>query len=324
MKAPALAAILLSLAASDLLACRYTVRDIGFVDLGPPPYRLRIHTEAGTAGPIEAAARMHAALSDTNIAVEVVLADRKEDLKVPFLPAAVLQSADGSRLLLPPFEAGEAKRIIGEAVLSPARERILGGIVDSFCVILLIRGDDPARGVISKSIDRVTPLLHAMDKPHDRPPVVVEIPEDSLSEERVLLWSLGVDPESGNSPLAVLLYGKGRRMGPVLAGPSLTEDAIIRLFRLIGTDCECGLDLERFEHPAPFQAGAIGPDRVVVHHQQHAGQIARPVCEPGQFISQGELLADLAPTALGVPVHASVAGKVVEVTPKATVIERSL
>jgi Na+-translocating ferredoxin:NAD+ oxidoreductase RnfC subunit len=84
------------------------------------------------------------------------------------------------------------------------------------------------------------------------------------------------------------------------------------------------LDLQRFEHPAPYQASEIGPDRVVVRHQQHAGEMARPVCEPGQVLSQGELLADLPPAALGVPVHASLTGTVVEVTPTATVIERRL
>ena len=47
---------------------------------------------------------------------------------------------------------------------------------------------------------------------------------------------------NSSTPQIAVLYGRGRRMGPVLSGKRLTENNLLNLLSLIGADCECGLD----------------------------------------------------------------------------------
>lgn len=241
MKTLAFVAMALFLQAGDLAACRYTVRDTGFVDLGPPAYLLYLYADTDSREALESAARMHLALRDSNIVVEVAHA---VDGKVAL--TAMMEDGNGRQLLFPAFEADQARKIIQGAVYSPMRKEISRRLLDAFCVILLVGGDVASRDTIRKSIERITPMMSTMDKPYENPPVLVEIPEERLHEERVLVWSLGMDP---GKPAAVVLYGKGRRMGPVLSGETLAEGSIMNLMRLIGMDCECGVDLSTLKGP---------------------------------------------------------------------------
>ena len=40
----------------------------------------------------------------------------------------------------------------------------------------------------------------------------------------------------------VILYGRGRQMGPVLIEDAITEERLTSYLQVIGADCECGLD----------------------------------------------------------------------------------
>lgn len=241
MKTLGFVAMVLFLQAGDLAACRYTVRDTGFVDLGPPAYLLHLYADPDSREALESAARMHLALRDSNVVVEVAHA---VEGKVAL--TAMMEGSDGRQLLIPAFAADQARMAIQGAVYSPKRAEISRCLLDAFCVILLVRGNAEARETIQKSIERITPMMSTMDKPYENPPVVVEIPQELLEEERVLVWSLGLDP---GKPGAAVLYGKGRRMGPVLSGETLAEGSILNLMRLIGMDCECGVDLSSLKGP---------------------------------------------------------------------------
>jgi Na+-translocating ferredoxin:NAD+ oxidoreductase RnfC subunit len=82
------------------------------------------------------------------------------------------------------------------------------------------------------------------------------------------------------------------------------------------------LDLRRYDRPAPHRRLEPPPDAVTVPHRQHAGVAGRPLLRAGQAVAAGDVLADVAPDALGVPVHAPFAGTVREVDETATLIER--
>ncbi|MCK5457743.1 MAG: hypothetical protein KAI45_11500, partial [Melioribacteraceae bacterium] len=45
-----------------------------------------------------------------------------------------------------------------------------------------------------------------------------------------------------DQPQVAILYGRGRRIGPVLRGKEIGKDNIFSLLAIIGADCECGLD----------------------------------------------------------------------------------
>jgi hypothetical protein len=59
-----------------------------------------------------------------------------------------------------------------------------------------------------------------------------------------LLWSLGVDLPQEASPVTqiALLFGRGRKLGPVLRIPGSRQQDLWRSLGVVGADCECGLD----------------------------------------------------------------------------------
>jgi Na+-translocating ferredoxin:NAD+ oxidoreductase RnfC subunit len=57
--------------------------------------------------------------------------------------------------------------------------------------------------------------------------------------------------------------------------------------------------------------------------QQHVGVPARPLVSKGEPVIRGQMIADVPDGELGAPVHASIQGKVREVTDTTIVIERN-
>jgi len=74
------------------------------------------------------------------------------------------------------------------------------------------------------------------------------------------------------------------------------------------------LRIAKYEVPTPFVDGSPAPDEVRILLQQHAGKPAIPVVQPGVSVQVGDLLADIPEDSLGARIHASLAGKVSEVT----------
>lgn len=73
------------------------------------------------------------------------------------------------------------------------------------------------------------------------------------------------------------------------------------------------LDLKRFEHDAPM-GGAVSADTVYIPLKMHVGKPCTPVVKAGQKVKRGQLIAE--PDGLGAKIHASIAGKVAEITDK--------
>jgi hypothetical protein len=134
-------------------------------------------------------------------------------------------------------------------VISPKRKEILSSIVESYCVILLVQGDnavanEKARAAASGAIAEIKRIMDQMTKPIEKPPLLIVIPPELYSQERILLWSLGINGKGIDDPRVTLLYGKGRRIGPFFTGENITQNGIFNILSLIGSSCECGLDKE--------------------------------------------------------------------------------
>ena len=67
--------------------------------------------------------------------------------------------------------------------------------------------------------------------------------------EKVLLWSLGVDLEQKSVTQIALLFGRGRKLGPVLQIPGSRQQDLWRSLEVVGNDCECGLDRSWMQGP---------------------------------------------------------------------------
>ena len=83
--------------------------------------------------------------------------------------------------------------------------------------------------------------MPGLEKEIQRPPVVEVISADDYGAERAFLWSLGIG-EGASSPQVVILYGRGRMIGPVLSGERLSQSSVSAILTTIGLNCECGLD----------------------------------------------------------------------------------
>lgn len=247
-----------------LLACRYNVRDVGFVDLETEPYHLyafvRQDTPAAEVSLLKASAEL--VLRDSNVSVEVVNIDEQKqhpalkhlpaDSAVSF-PAAVLVSPDGQALPLTLAKPGQPFReavaaALDEIVSSPTREEIVRTVSQTFGAVLLIEGEDAdansgARKTIADAIEQIRAQMKWLPKAIAEPPVMLVLDAASLAREKVLLWTLRSNTEPASEPRAAVLYGKARWIGPLMKGEEIAERNLTGIFSIIGADCECGLDI---------------------------------------------------------------------------------
>lgn len=244
-------------------ACRFNVREIGFVDLEIEPYYLFGYFDANT--PSEVASSFeeisYAALMDSNVRTEGVYVDKDKDHpavkyvashKIESFPAAVLVSPDGQSLPVSlsmpdrPFKE-TLWSALDDILSSPTREQINRRIIESYGVVLLIEGTDAqenqrAKLAASKAIENIAEHMDMLPKPIANPPALVVLESESLAQERVLLWSMELDTEKSDKPRAAVLYGRARWIGPMFEGEAVTEENLTAILAVIGGDCECGLD----------------------------------------------------------------------------------
>ena len=247
----------------EALGCRFNVRDVGFVDLGSEPYRLYLFV--GDAMPAAERESLQsiavATFYDTNVKPELVaLGQARQTAVKGFIPSgftgqtpmAVLVSPDQKRTLAVPL-AKEGLPILQTAwdalellVDSPRRNAVLKKVFDRYGVVLIIEGSDAAenrrvRSMADAAVSRITAAMPGLEKEIQRPPVVEVISADDYGAEQAFLWSLGIG-EGTSSPQVVILYGRGRMIGPVLSGERLSQSSVSAILTTIGLNCECGLD----------------------------------------------------------------------------------
>ena len=245
------------------LACRYNVRETGFVDLGIEPYYLYGYVSKDTPAEITSTFGQvsYAALMDSSIRVEIIDTDQQKDhpamklldlWHVQSFPSAVLVSPDGQSLPVPVTKPGQSFKqtlwsTLDDILSSPKREEIVQQVSKAYGAVLLIEGVDAeenkrAKVAASGAIERVSMQMEMMPKPIAHPPVLIVIDSESLSREKILLWSLGLDAVKVNKTYAAVLYGRARWIGPLFESEEITEINLLSVLFVIGADCECGFD----------------------------------------------------------------------------------
>ena len=248
---------------SIAFSCKYTVRDIGFTDLGSTPYRIYFYVDDNTPEEITSSFQRisYAALLDANVEAETIninqqtqhqAMDYYRSQKIESLPAVILAASDGSTLILTFSYTSEnynepVWQIVENVVSSPLRDKILEYTTETYGAVLLIEGKDNeqnslAQKAVSKAIKDISQVLEIMPKPIKEPPQLIVMTQQEFSQEKVLLWSLDINTQKIDEASVVILYGRGRHVGPVLKAKEITKDNIFNLLALIGADCECGLD----------------------------------------------------------------------------------
>jgi len=236
-------------------ACRYTVREIGYTDLAAAPYQLYLvfENDSNKMTYEELNALRYAVLLNSNIQTKLIYRPAFDSLKIDSAincPAAVLVSPTGRSLILDIPETDSFKESVWQLLESLAESRvrktILNELKSSFGIILLVEGNNrKAFGEIQaeaeksvKNFSLIQPLLPGQVESKI---LTITIPRENRTEEKLLLWSLGIEVADSVNHLAVM-YGRGRKIGPVLRGSEISSQKITNLLSLIGADCECSID----------------------------------------------------------------------------------
>ena len=241
-------------------ACRYTVRDVGFADLGNERYTFYCFVDDQVpAARVDQLGQAAAVLfGDANVQFQLVnLANgdhpqaKRLAKRTPGVPTGLLLSPDGELAWPVNFPADKPDNpewdFLSSVVSSPTRDELIEKLIPAYAVILFVEGTDAAqtkraRTAVDDAIKAITPLMPQMPKPVDHPPVVVVVPAKRVADESVLLWSLGLDAAPVPEPQAVVLMGRGRRVGQSLRGGLVTRSELQEAMAVVGQDCECGLD----------------------------------------------------------------------------------
>ncbi len=245
-------------------ACAYNVRDVGYVDLGIQPYIFYgfVSDKTPEATISTFTNLSDATLLDTGVWAEVVNIDQQKDhpalkyldpQKRESLPTAVLVSPDGRSRFIPVTQPGKPFRqtllnALDNIVSSPLRKQLVKKLPKSFAVVLLIDGpkeqdNKAAHQVATESIRVITEQMSFMPKPIFHPPTMMKVDSKSIADEKILLWSLGLDiDEDPNTITVAVLYGRAKRIGPLLRGEQVNEYNLTTILSIVGADCECGLD----------------------------------------------------------------------------------
>ena len=244
-------------------ACKFTVRDIGFTDLGATEYKLYFYVDKTTPEEIISTFEQlaYAAFLDANVEMEIIHTDRQSDhpamnyfnqQKNTSIPVIILADANENTLLLPFSYTNENLnesiwRLVEQVVSSPMRKEIINLVKSNYGAVLLIEGNNEVKNRQAKlavldAIQDITDALKLMPKLIENPPQMIVMSPKDLSKENVLLWSLNAEVKKTDQPQIAVLYGRGRRIGPVLRGKEIVKDNIFSLLAIIGADCECGLD----------------------------------------------------------------------------------
>jgi hypothetical protein len=237
--------------------CRYTVRDVAFVDLGDANYRLELglaESDPDTLGAIATS------LLDSNITYET-----SED--APDRTAA-LHHPDGRTLDLDLWDSGALDAsVLRDLTDSPLRRLVLDEVFSNYAFCLLVEGadaakNDQAREVIDGALTELGTIYHAMPKAVGELPHLTTLAHDRRSTERVLLFALGI-PDYGSEPSFCVLMGRGRRVGPVLTDEEISPTAVFGILQAVGQSCECDLDRSWMQGPrVPLRWDAAAKARV--------------------------------------------------------------
>lgn len=121
-----------------------------------------------------------------------------------------------------------------------------------------------------------------------------------------------LSPRRINASLKQQLSSKGIKAN---LSSALPTPAFIREYRKIPLKrLKAQLGIEVFDHPAPLKDIAFEPQQVKIPLLQHIGKKAVPTVKKGQSVNKGDLIAAIPENALGANIHASISGKVVEIT----------
>lgn len=231
-------------------ACRFTVREIGFSTLSREVYTLAF-IDGSSAVDAASLEPYRQQLRQSNM--QLLVLHPQQDAKHPAVllasqkgvsfPAVVLISPD-QRIWA--FQTNNPADIFSEIIDSPVRKKMRDLFYNTFAVVLWVEGKDSlqnqtAARLVRAACESIQNVMPVMPKKVKYPPVAIHISSEKFQNEKLLMWSLGLDGPA-NEPLAFVMYGRGRKMGAPLNYGQMQDSGLYKYMAMIGADCECSLD----------------------------------------------------------------------------------
>jgi len=244
-------------------ACRYTIREIGYSDIGASTHYLYIFINSESSEKEISTIKnlSHALLNETNVHLTLfnvdeektdLVADKMDRYQIQSIPSAAFVFPEGDHLIFPLDHQGRSLnesvwKLFEDLFNSPFRHSIKEELIQAYGVVLVVEGVNKQENKYvlleaKEAVRAISRTLDQMPKVVDSPPVIIVLPRDNIQEERLLLRSLGINDRETKKPSVAILYGRGRIMGSALQDDMITRDVIKNLLTVVGADCECGLD----------------------------------------------------------------------------------
>ena len=255
-------------------ACRYTVRDIGFVELRGAEYSL-VLSEGGDTTQATASFRLPdgwaeslaGELGGSNLRWQWGASQEPGsrlalELNGARAVTATLVDRQGRQLDLGLWhrrgrdESADAEDDLAgllRLLFSPTRERMSREGIGAFAHLVVIEGTDPELNErawaialeAGAAIRKIEPML---PRPIAFPVRVERIDRSQRLGDPVFEWSLGGEPvredvvDSPRAPMLAVVYGRGRLAGPAMVGDAIGIHETLAQLALVGESCECETD----------------------------------------------------------------------------------
>ncbi len=247
-----------------LIACKYNVRETGFADFGRQQYHFFGFVNHKTPNNIiiNFEQACSSVFMDCNIVSEIIDINKQRDhyaiqyisqYNIHSFPSGVLVSSDSQVFVInfptsKPISKKTFESVLGRIAYSPLRNALIEKTIKTYGVILIIEGtnqteNERVRESANQAISAIQSQMKFMPKMIKHPPEVLILQRKHFQDEKILLWSLGLDEINIHDTYAAIIYGKTRWIGPLLKGEDINKINLANILSIIGLDCECGLDM---------------------------------------------------------------------------------
>ncbi|MEE2827229.1 MAG: hypothetical protein VYE64_11435 [Planctomycetota bacterium] len=243
-----------------VIPCKYSVRDVAFVNSHQQPWSLRLlKPESATAAQLEDwNATLRSGLEGTNIdfgwvdrggLLQERLSGKMKQSNIDSEIGFFLDSPQGSQHGY--WSSDKLQETIDQLVESPLRTSLLDDLSRRLCVFLLIESGDEqqdalAQQAVEQAVASVTQQMWSYEKTPEQGPSFYRLASSEREQEEWLLRSIDPLPvgREFEKPLVVVLYGQGVVLGEPIEADNQLQERLVARASICGRDCECDLDKE--------------------------------------------------------------------------------
>ncbi|MEM7453233.1 MAG: hypothetical protein AAF456_02650 [Planctomycetota bacterium] len=271
--------------------CKYSVRDVAFVDLNP--YQWQLHFQASSSPTEEQKNMLRDRLDRSN--VSYLWSDDREGQDSTeanpgegSMPLISLRRGDLTTDISADFSDDDSlDQILDALLISDKRTEILSTCCDSLCVMVLVESGDAERdshaaAAAAEAVTRIENSMWTLEKPTEKGAALIVVSD--LEAEKWLLHSLQIDQDA--LPAVAIVFGRGVRLGDVMTDELITPDRLSALAAICGRDCECDLDPDWLYGPSLVHVWNLDNERSAENSLTFDPNSALVIAEVSQILNK--------------------------------------